>query len=303
MTKSHANISVVIPTYRREQVLIDTINYLLRLDPGPIEILVVDQTEDHGTNIIRALFQMDTNGSIQWVRLKQPSTTQAMNVGLLKARSGIVLFVDDDVIPHSDLISAHLKAYNEGKIGLVAGRVIQPWDVGKPEGIYDGISRWYSNKKKYVAEFIGCNFSVRKELAVKVGGFDENFIQVAYRYESEFSERVLTNGYHILFEPMATVTHLRLNDGGTRSYGEQLKSIKPCHSVGEYYYLIRSQFTNKKVLKLLWRPFRAIRTKHHLFHPWWIPVTLISELLGFAVAIFLVIRGPRYISQTQNKND
>ena len=37
-------ITIAIPTYRREQVLIDTIQCLLRLDPCAAEILVLDFT-------------------------------------------------------------------------------------------------------------------------------------------------------------------------------------------------------------------------------------------------------------------
>jgi len=40
-------ISIVIPTYRREQVLVDTLHALLRQEPPADEILVVDQTERH----------------------------------------------------------------------------------------------------------------------------------------------------------------------------------------------------------------------------------------------------------------
>ena len=36
-------ISMAIPTYHRDQVLIDTVRDLLALDPPPAEILVLDQ--------------------------------------------------------------------------------------------------------------------------------------------------------------------------------------------------------------------------------------------------------------------
>jgi len=40
-------VSVVIPTYRRERVLLDTVRFLHRLEPPASEILVVDQTGTH----------------------------------------------------------------------------------------------------------------------------------------------------------------------------------------------------------------------------------------------------------------
>src|SRR5512134_3333638 len=90
-------VSVVIPTYRREQVLLDTIQYLRSLQAPPAEIIVVDQTRDHEVSIQEQLNQWDRNKEIRWVRLEEPSIPGAMNKGLLVARNGIVLFLDDDI--------------------------------------------------------------------------------------------------------------------------------------------------------------------------------------------------------------
>ena len=68
-------VSVVIPTYRREQVLLDTVKSLLELYPPALEILVVDQTEIHEKTTEENLAAWDRERSIRWIRLKQPSTT------------------------------------------------------------------------------------------------------------------------------------------------------------------------------------------------------------------------------------
>ena len=41
------SLSVVIPTYGRDEVLINTIEALLNLDFKADEILIIDQTENH----------------------------------------------------------------------------------------------------------------------------------------------------------------------------------------------------------------------------------------------------------------
>ena len=48
-------ISVIIPTYRREHVLVDTIRYLHALRPPPGEIVIVDQSEQHEPSTVEAL--------------------------------------------------------------------------------------------------------------------------------------------------------------------------------------------------------------------------------------------------------
>jgi len=291
-------ISLVVPTYDRDQVLLKTIDNVMRLNTAPAEIIIVDQTAEHGADVQERLRDLDKSRSIHWIRSAFPSIPRAMNIGLVQARNDIVLFVDDDIVPCNNLITAHLNAYHDERVGLVAGRVIQPWDVDLPPQEDGAPFRFFSNKRQWITEFIGCNFSVRRSLAIELGGFDENFVHVAYRYEREFSERVIASGNKILFEPATTVHHLHTNRGGTRSYGNQLRTIRPSHAVGEYYFLLRSQYTRFKVLKLMWHPIRGIRTRHHLCNPWWIPVTLIAELSAFLWALLLTIKGPRYISET-----
>ena len=146
---------------------------------------------------------------------------------------------------------------------------------------------------------MGGNFSVKRSIALKIGGFDENFVKVAYRFERDFADRLITEGGKILFEPNAVIKHLKLPHGGTRSYGDHLRTFKPNHSVGEYYYLLRTNRVRKNFLSILRRPLRSISTNHHLHRPWWIPITLATEILGLFWAIFLAMRGPRFLGWDQ----
>ncbi|HYV03110.1 MAG TPA: glycosyltransferase, partial [Blastocatellia bacterium] len=82
MNTADASISVVIPTYRRERVLLDTIDYLVRLDPGGKEIVIVDQTEEHSAETASALQELANVEQVRWLRLAEPSIPHAMNAGL-----------------------------------------------------------------------------------------------------------------------------------------------------------------------------------------------------------------------------
>jgi glycosyltransferase involved in cell wall biosynthesis len=287
-------LSVVIPTYQREQVLLSTIDYLENFDQNPAEIIVVDQTIKHERETEQQLSRLDENGIIRWIRLQRPSIPHAMNTGLLQAKHEIVLFLDDDIIPDKNLIFAHFHAHCDKSADLVAGRVIQPWNSRSEQEEF-GTFRSSYEARRWVSEFMGGNFSVNRSVAVNTGGFDENFVKVAYRFERDFADRIITSGSKILFEPDAVIRHLKVSHGGTRSYGEHLTTIKPSHSVGEYYYLLRSKIQKHNWLKLIIRPFQSIKTKHHLHRPWWIPVTFTSEILGLLWAVYLNIKGPKYI--------
>lgn len=295
--KEFLSLSVAIPTYRREAVLLTTVADMLALRPRACEILVLDQSEGHLPATESALRALAEAGQIRWLRLPQPSITAAMNEALRQATQDIVLFVDDDVRPEADLLVAHMAAHAQHPDGLVAGRVIQPWQE-HAEAPADGPFTFASNRPTQVSEFIGCNFSVRRKEAIGLGGFDENFVRVAYRYEAEFASRFRAQGRSIHFEPRACLHHLKAEAGGTRSYGEHLTSWRPDHAVGAYYYGLRTGRLREFVV----RPCRAIATRYHLRHPWRIPGTLVAELAGMCWAFGLFLRGPRRLQSSTGKD-
>jgi GT2 family glycosyltransferase len=152
------------------------------------------------------------------------------------------------------------------------------------------------NLAAWVNNVMAGNLSVKKELALKIGGFDENFTPpVAYRFETEFARRILHNGGKIWFEPKASIKHLRAVSGGTRSKGSHLTSVSPIHGVGDYYYALRCGRGWDRIAYIMTRPFREIRTKFHLKHPWWIPVKFVGEIRAMVKAIKLHRQGPRLL--------
>ena len=124
-------LSIVVPTYGRDEVLLETLKHLFALNPPASEVIVVDQTEEHSNEVSCTLESWQASGRMRWLRLKDPSIPGAMNRGLLEASQPIVLFLDDDIIPHSGLVEAHAGALEKTGAALVAGRIIQPWQVGQ----------------------------------------------------------------------------------------------------------------------------------------------------------------------------
>lgn len=292
-------LSVVIPTYRREQVLVDTIEAVRALTPSPAEIIVVDQTPTHEPVVTERLQELDGTRAIRWIRSSEPSITKAMNTGLLAAASDLVLFLDDDIKPFPELIAAHLEAHRAQDATIVAGRVLQPWhrdvDTGPDEPFH-----FASRTPRWIDAFMAGNASVRRDRVLTLGGFDENFVRVAYNFEAEFAHRVRAAGEKIYFEPAAGIDHLKVSAGGTRAYGEHLTTIRPDHAVGAYYYILRS-WGRSGLLRLFRRLFRAAATRHHLRHPWWIPLTLAAEIRGLAWALRLALAGPKLIAADQRR--
>jgi GT2 family glycosyltransferase len=293
MTPAGANsvpLTIVIPTYRRGHVLISTIKALRAMVTPAHEILIVDQTEHHDPATEQSLSACADEGLIRWIRLKMPSIPAAMNCGLQQASQPVVLFLDDDIEPGEALAAAHVRAHGDAVYPIVAGRVIQPWHADGREPM----TGFAATVGGTTDEFIGANFSVRRDWALKLGGFDERFVHVAYRFEAEFAVRTRRAGGTIWFEPAAVVRHLKVETGGTRTFGHHLRTASPAHAVGDYYYLMRSR-PPRWWIGLIARPWRSVSTRHHLKRPWWIVPTLIGETLGLAWAVSLWARGPKLL--------
>jgi GT2 family glycosyltransferase len=250
----------------------------------------------------------DREGRIRWIRLEHPSQPAALNVAICKSTQPFLLFLDDDIRIDPGFVKAHYEAFESEEIWAVAGQVLQPGeaeDTGYRHQPQTGLLAdvdfvFRSAAKCFIRNGMSGNLCVRRNRALEIGGFDENFSPpVAYRFDNEFCKRLVRAGGKILFAPEARIYHLRARRGGTRTSGSHMTSISPEHGVGDYYFALRCAAGREKFFYMLRRPFREIRTKFHLAHPWWIPVKFIGELRAIRLAFKLCRRGPRLISAEQ----
>lgn len=302
--KKLPSVSIIIPTYRREAVLLQTLQELLSLRYRAQEILVVDQTEEHGSDVENALMELNQGGDIRWIKLPKPSIPNAMNHGAVEAVNEIVLFLDDDILVPGELVEEHARAYLEPNTNGVAGQVIQSWQSELPKGEFSYLNnqtddpdafRFNSANAMQIRRFSGGNVSFRRHDLIDVGGFDNNFARVAYRFEAECAERFVSAGKILMFIPSASIHHLKELSGGTRTFGDHRTTIKPSHSVGRYYYFLVVKNQHRRWRRFFLSPFSSCATKYHLSHPWMIPVTFIAEVSGMLWALKLKIHGQKLI--------
>ena len=214
--------SVIVPTYQREQVLCDTIAYLLELSYPHYELIVVDQTPLHEPQTEQFLLQVAQR--IRYIQIDQVGMCHARNVGIEAAKGDIILFCDDDIIPTPDLLTHHVRHYRDPAVGGVTGP--SGYQPDGPLSIVRGgeISRHPLPTTVVETEGAqGCNMSFRKQILVRIGGFDEGFIIHARKEEPDASLRVRALGYRILFDPQASIEHLAFPSGGGRAFINQEK--------------------------------------------------------------------------------
>ncbi|MEZ6131837.1 MAG: glycosyltransferase [Planctomycetaceae bacterium] len=280
-------VSIVIPTFGRDEVLLSTIQELMNREFPAAEILIMDQTPAHAVAAEQKLASWHESGQIRWLRLPEPSITQAMNRGLQIARCPLVLFLDDDIQVSSELVAAHSAAHTEAAdLWATVGQVIQPWQQAAAQaaprqmsGLYTDFDfPFHSTLDQDVANVMAGNLCVHRERALSIGGFDTNFRGSAFRFETDFARRAIDAGGRIRFLGSAGIRHLRVASGGTRKDGNHLASASPQHGVGDHYYAFLHGGRVEAWLYSIGRVFREVRTRFHLTHPWWIPVKMAGEI-------------------------
>jgi len=234
------SISVIIPTYRREEPLQESLEDVLKQDYPDLEVLVIDQTPTHTPIVQSYLENLEKEGKIQWFRLPWASLPGARNYGVRRSRGDIVLFIDDDVKLPEGYLWSHARTFAERPdVGVVAGRVfdrmkladsqklqsqtddsVYEIDILPPEAMDPGIA-WYhvdlvhTTQPQEVISPRGCNMSFRRDIFTKHGvWFDERFRGSAVREESDLSLRLRSTGYHIWYNPEAYLVHLGEETGG-----------------------------------------------------------------------------------------
>jgi GT2 family glycosyltransferase len=224
-------ISVIIPTYGREETLRETLANVLQQDYPNYEVVVVDQTPTHEPETQQYLDELAGTQKIRFHKVTWASLPGARNYAVRRSIGEIILFLDDDVLLPPGFLAAHARNYQEHpEIGAVAGRVFDRMkladapgvtiDYLPPEAMDPGIA-WYhidlvhTVKPQQVLTARGCNMSFRREIFEKHGlKFDERFRGSAVREESDFCLRIRKTGFKIWYDPEANLVHLGEETGG-----------------------------------------------------------------------------------------
>jgi len=205
-------LSVVIPTYNRLPHLRRVLDGLARQEglAHPLEVVVVDDGSTDGTD--------------EWLRSRhvplpiiahtQPNRgpAAARNTGVAACSGDLVLFVDDDVVPHPHLVQAHLRHHAGADDKVVIGPMNTPDDVE-----LSAWTRWEQKQldKQYSAltagewpvtprQFYTGNASLARRHIESAGGFDPTFRRAE---DVELAFRLADDGLHFAFAPDAVVVH------------------------------------------------------------------------------------------------
>jgi GT2 family glycosyltransferase len=216
-------ITVIIPTYRRAEPLSATLTDLGRMKQSADEVLIVDQSPEPCLPVNSFALE---NGLTVRVLRRPPGIVAARNHAASMAEHEVLVFLDDDVrIENVDFLERHRVNYDDPAIDAVCGQELmwpdfQAWppDRSRFASVFEEAEFFNrrASERRLVAHLSTCNCSVRRSSFQKVGGFDPRFTGNSYGDDTDLAIRMAKAGMRIVFDPLASVRHMRWHEGGLR---------------------------------------------------------------------------------------
>lgn len=160
-------ISVIVPTFERRAMVMETIAALFSQDfDQGFEVVVVDNASHDGTAAMLVDIAPRASCGFTGVRMKENrGPAFARNVGLTLARGEFVSFTDSDCIPAPGWLSAFERALSSG-FDAVQGRTEAPPWHRKP------LLSHYIETASADGLFTTANAAYRRSVALAAGGFN-----------------------------------------------------------------------------------------------------------------------------------
>lgn len=192
---------------------------------GSFEIVVVDDGSKDDTDAVLVAWSKRLPG----LRCIEHATNQgpaaARNRAIREASSPLVLFVDDDIVASPDLVLRHAQRHASARDPMlgVLGRVEWAPDLEVTafmrwldrSGLQFAYDTWLTAGPVVppYAAFYTANLSMRRDLLLAEGGFDERFPYPAYE-DIELAWRLTQRGFRMDHDPELMAFHSRAIDLG-----------------------------------------------------------------------------------------
>ncbi len=222
-------LSVAICTRNRPDELVRALRSLTRQSLTDMEILVIDNAPSGGATHDAVSTDFP---AVRYVVEPVAGLNVARNRALHEARGDVVAFLDDDAVADPHWGATVLSVFDENpNVGVCTGRV-EPFSTRSPGerafeangGFSRGLQsirlpgatnlRLHGVRAPLIAWAVsvgsGCNFAVRRDLALALGGFDDALDMGAFLPgggDHDMLWRVLCAGHEALYEPTALALH------------------------------------------------------------------------------------------------
>src|ERR1044071_765056 len=122
----HLDVSAVISTYNRCEMLPSALDNLLRQESEGVkyEVIIVDNNSTDGTRQVVESFIEQGHDNLRYVFEPCQGVSHARNTGIAHARAPIIAFADDDVTVSRNWIATIKRVFDEHPdVNCIGGRV------------------------------------------------------------------------------------------------------------------------------------------------------------------------------------
>jgi len=226
-----ATLSVVIPTHDTRELVLACLASLVRADPPPDEILVVDDGSGDGTAAAVAA-SYPGGERVRVLRHERPlGFTAAANAGAAQARRELLLLLNSDTEVDRGALQALVAAFAaDPKLGVAGASLVYPdgrpqWSGGRAptplwlfalaSGAGEHLAAWRPWRRlrpvsghrgeREVDWVTGAALMIRRALWESLGGFDPHF--TLYAQDLDLCLRARDAGWKVSIVPESRVVH------------------------------------------------------------------------------------------------
>ena len=228
-------VSVVIPTYNRYELLRGAVLSMLQQDAerSTFEIVIVDNNSADDTRAVVESLMGSDSGNIRYVQEHQQGNAYARNKGIQHTQGSIIAFIDDDVVVGSNWIRTLKAALDEDQdLSFVGGRILPRWSEPPPSWLTG--EHWaplalldYGPEELMIAGpkplgLLTANIALRRSVFQEVGPFSPRLQRVkdgiGSMEDHEFLMRVCRSGKKGKYLPHLIATALVDRERLTKHY-------------------------------------------------------------------------------------
>ena len=251
MTAVHAStpdVTVVIPTRNRARQIGECLQSLRAQSLTNFEVLVMDQSDDDGTE---GQVEVLADGRVRFIRVPRRGANPARNLGAARAAAPIIAFLDDDCSAPGDWLAQIADAFDsDPDLQFIFGQLKAPphdTTLGSvPEFLPEASWQRRRGKRRVAMVAAGANMAARKSFLLKIGGFDELLgPTVPDISDCSISFKVLRSGAKWVASPEIEVIH-------TSGFREHAQLANVYQSYGRELGLTYGRFVRRGDPYALW---------------------------------------------------